>query len=127
MTNKNGNAQSFRSLVSDAKRNCANYCDGCLINEGRNCLLEDGRPCSYYRDAVFPNRDTNYKYANDLHKNRTLIREYNQLYMTSRVENSRYCGCGELLVKGMRMCDKCRIKNRKNRNRKYYTDLKSKK
>ena len=88
----------------EVRMNCANYDAkyGCLIN--KRCCMADDHACDYYEESVVPTLD------------KKKIKKYKKRVGKKRIKGEkgiRYCECGSPLPKGKHFCEKCRIKNLK--------------
>jgi hypothetical protein len=103
----------MKTLFQFAKENCANI-DGteCVMN-GSKCLLAKGKPCTYFKESVWPDCDPNYRYASQSKYYPALRDEFTQVFGRVQTHEVRRCGCGEPLKKRERICEKCRKKNRR--------------
>ena len=125
-------SKSGNALTAFVKKYCACYCDteNLCIGEHRTgtCLIMQGMPCGYFKKAVFPICDPNYKFATEPEKYDKLSKLYiaiEQKVDGSASKNIRICpgingkSCKVPLLPRRRLCDKCRDRKRRDDYRKH--------
>lgn len=100
------------SLYSIAKNHCGNNDGGKCLLKG-DCLIGNGKPCRYFKDAVWKAFDPAYPHSREHNIYQANIKEFQLVYGLTKPQDVRVCGCGEVLRKRQRLCDKCADKNRK--------------
>jgi hypothetical protein len=102
------------SPVQLAQQHCANYdqsrCLGADVwsktcRPLKVCLLHESKPCRYFEICVLPNA----KYGNPqiLEAKRTYERSFGP------GPSLNACDCGKPMAPGKRLCESCRIQNRR--------------
>jgi len=107
-----------------ARAECANMrpVGICLWTE-KPCLLKQGKRCSYFERCILPLADDSSPHAQpDLQSKRLAAREtylgQHALVAGKDESNNRTCPeCGSILGKYQRLCDKCRVKRRREADR----------
>ena len=120
------------TIAQLVKRVCANYdrtygenecslrTDGCndyidnLKEEQSHCpcLVLNGKPCKWFRHKVLPPSDYQHCPNYDLQNLRLQYAQID-LTFTAGVSSQRTCECGVPLLPRMRLCEKCKIRNRR--------------
>lgn len=97
------------------RRECAN-CEGetdqCLM-AGEKCLVLSGKRCLYFEEAVLGSPDYRYRLPNyDYQK---IFDEYGKINydFSARPVSVRRCECGRVLPSHQRLCEKCKIRHRR--------------
>ena len=98
------------------KKECANFYEGACVFKDV-CIVLNGAPCRYFERAVLGPADYGYRlpgydYAGISHEYRNVTKA------EIRTALQRTCECGRILQKRQRMCEKCKIKKRKETYRK---------
>jgi len=102
----------------DMTPGCASYdyhYGGCLFAD--DCKVEKSRRCGYFERAVLPT-------AGQLKQGNKIIEEYKRRTgiekgLEIRKAKIRLCECGATLPSGAQYCDRCQIRHKQEKYRKY--------
>lgn len=86
-----------------------------LCRGGGSCLIMQGKPCHFFKTAVFPICDPAYKYATETGKYKKLLALYKEIDpdIVGTEAEVRRCECGTPLKPRQRFCAKCSQKRRR--------------
>ncbi len=111
---------TMRKLAAFARKHCANWDTAqrrCIVND--ECLLNQGKACHYFQRSVWPICDPAYRWATETKAHPELVGEYRILYGKAGHQDARRCACGAVLQPRLRVCDKCKQRNRRTAYRRY--------
>lgn len=110
-------------LTTFITNQCANWVGYCLLNDG-DCKVMNGKRCKYFEKSVLGPPE--YKYRTAGYNYERLFPRYAKINknLTGTEVKVRRCGCGAILKRRERYCEKCRIKRRKESYRKSRESMK---